>query len=327
MSALGTQHSPRSRKRRTGRLSTVLGCKVHECEIRDLDKTKNELRLEHDTEVFRLAFGYFAVRRDPDNAYEIGVREGVLTRRIRQTRRRYEKKHPPLPPRYGPRKISGRVRRSVYADVMRFHEASRYHSLRRTVRLIYRACLRQVRKGGEIALEYLRGHYAGLEMGADSPDIQTGIYRNHKGEECFWFAGGGDEIDVEREYLDDAEKDQRFAAICAFNLANMDETLTPSEAAAMETEAEAEMSRLYRRASLRHRHAQRRTARKARAAETSAKATSRTATRSRAPRSSSRRRAQASCSGESRAGPDTDGDDPPPPRSGSSPDSGEGVPS
>lgn len=169
-------------RRRTYRLSTILGYDVHSEEIAEVLNVKKRFELNHVSEVFRLAAGLYSAKKNPKKAYALGIRDGALTGRIREMRHVHESQSPARQRPLGHMSIGGVVSKRVYREVTRIQRASRYDSLEQTTRRLLRVGLQILRNGGDEVEHFLRGHYAALELGADLQHEHVGLWINRKGD-------------------------------------------------------------------------------------------------------------------------------------------------
>ena len=263
-------------------ISTTLWDDVDEDIISGLATVRERFDLENDSEVLRKLVGLVcSVSEDQVTTYSHGIETGILNRKVRRRRSFCPTPRSPRKRRSCSRQLSGEVNERLFAFVERRQQECRHHQRGQTVRDILREGLRLLASGGEQVDEYLRGHFAALELGADSHEEQAGVYRDHTGEECFWLDFDTYSRDLEQESLAQGRRE------------------------AKQKEAE----------------------RKARTAAVSVRATTRLPTAgTRAPRSAAvSRRSQSASTGETRAGPGSDGDDDPPPPSQTGSDSGSGA--
>ena len=206
-------------------ISTTLWDDVDEDIISGLATVRERFDLENDSEVLRKLVGLVcSVRKDQDTTYSPGIETGMLNREVRRRRSYCPTRRSPQKRRSCSRQLSGEVNGRLFAFVESHQQECRHHQRGQTVRKILREGLRLLAGGGEQVDEYLRGHYAAMELEADSTEEQAGVFRDHTGEECFWLDFDSYSRDLEQERLDKARQEAkqkevaqkaRAAEVCA----------------------------------------------------------------------------------------------------------------
>ena len=175
--------------------------------IEGIVEERDRHKLEHEADALRMAVGVVrAVDSCPSRAYANGIATGRLTREIAERRSQY----PPREPQIswaGSREVGAQIDERLSKFATRRYEQCVPRSRGENWKQILREGLRLLDEGGRQVDEYLRGHYAAMELGADSHEEQAGVYRDHTGEECFWLDFDSYSRDLEQERQDKARQE------------------------------------------------------------------------------------------------------------------------